>query len=336
MHSISRRGVVISAATAAAAFGLDKPIEFIGAANAQGAAGAKHPNGSPQALIDKGFVKFKIGDIEVTQIYDGTWEKPHDPGFIRNASVDETKTALVAAGMTDAHMPIPFTVTVAKIGNNTIMFDSGTGAQAAPTAGLIKTKDMLKTAGIDAASIKSILVTHFHPDHIFGLMEKDTNAQVFPNAEIIVPVGELAYWSDAAATAKLPEARQPLVKRIQATIATWKNVKQVEAGKDAVAGVRTLAMPGHTPGHAVYVMGSGSQQLIVSGDVSNVAALFVKNPGWHAVFDYEPAVAEASRKALFDRAVTDGAVITGYHWGLPGAGTLKKDGNGYALVPVAV
>jgi hypothetical protein len=27
-------------------------------------------------------------------------------------------------------------------------------------------------------------------------------------------------------------------------------------------------------------------------------------------------------------------VLTGYHWGMPGAGTIKKDGNGYALVPV--
>ena len=51
MHSISRRAFVISAATAGAAFGLDKPLEFIGPAFAQGG-GAE-------------ITKFKVGDIEV-------------------------------------------------------------------------------------------------------------------------------------------------------------------------------------------------------------------------------------------------------------------------------
>ena len=146
MHSISRRGLVISAATASAAFGLNGPLAILSPAEAQGsgsgAAGAKHANGSLMSLVDKGFVKFKVDDIEVTQMYDGTWEKAHDPTFIKNASVDDTKAGLTAAGATDAYVPIPFTVTAVKMGGRTIMFDSGTGAQGAPTAGLIKKNDM--------------------------------------------------------------------------------------------------------------------------------------------------------------------------------------------------
>lgn len=341
MQSISRRGMVISAATAAAAFGLNGPLAFLSPAGAQGSgsgSGAgpdRHANGSPRMLVDKGFAKFKVGDMEVTQLYDGTWEKAHDPGFVKNATVDQVKAKLTAAGATDAYVPIPFTVTVVKMGDKTVMFDSGTGGQAAPTAGLIKKNDMLKAAGIDGGSISSILVTHFHGDHIFGLMEKDTNAQVFPNAEIIVPAVEYAYWTDAGLMAKLPEARHALIKRIQATLPTWKNVKQVESGKDAVAGVRSIATPGHTPGHTAYQLGSGRQQLIVSADITNIPALFVTNPGWHPVFDTDAAQAEATRRAIFDQAVADGAIVTGYHWGMPGAGTIQKDGNGFALVPVS-
>ena len=47
-------------------------------------------------------------------------------------------------------------------------------------------------------------------------------------------------------------------------------------------------------------------------------------------------MAEEGRRKLYDQAMGDKSIITGYHWGLPGAGTLQKDGNGYALVPVAV
>jgi glyoxylase-like metal-dependent hydrolase (beta-lactamase superfamily II) len=325
MHSISRRGFVATAAAAGAAFGITKPIEIFAPANAQGADG----------LVAKGFAKFKVGDATVTTIYDGIWEKAHDPGFIKNASVDDTKAALKAAGQTDAHVPIPFTVTVVEIGGRTVMFDSGTGGGQAggPKAGLLA-KENLAKAGIDAAKIGTILVTHFHGDHISGLMAKDTNAQVFPNAEIIVPESEFNYWTPADLIAKLPEARQGLAKRIQATLPGWKNVKQVGDDKEIVPGIRTINTNGHTPGHTAYVVGSGAGQLIVSGDVSNIQALFVKNPGWQVAFDQDAALAEKSRRALFDRIVADKAVVTGYHWGMPGAGTLQKDGNGYALVPV--
>ena len=116
MHSISRRGFVISAAAAAATFGLDGPLEFIGPAFAQ----KPDPN-----LLEKGVVKFKVGDIEVIQMYDGTWEKAHDPGFVRNASLDDVKGALKAGGLTDAYVPVPFTVTAVRMGGNLVLFDSG-------------------------------------------------------------------------------------------------------------------------------------------------------------------------------------------------------------------
>lgn len=124
------------------------------------------------------------------------------------------------------------------------------------------------------------------------------------------------------------------MKRIQATLPTWKNVKQVESGKDAIPGVRAIETFGHTPGHTSFVMGSGRSQLIVLGDVANIPALFVKNPQWHAAFDTDANLAEKNRRKTFDRVVADKATVTGYHFGTPGAGSLKKDGKGYAYVPV--
>lgn len=318
MITSSRRDVVISGAAALAVFGTAARFTLVGSAHAQ-----KAP---------AGFAKFKVGDIEVTQISDGIWEKAHDPAFIKNASLEDTKGALKTAGLTDAFVPIPFTITIVKIGGKTIMFDSGTGAQVAPTAG--KFSENLKAAGIDPASISTIIVTHFHPDHIFGLMAKETNAPVYPNAEIILPAAEYAWWTDAGVFTKLPEARHGLAKRVQATFPTWKNIKRIEPDKEVTKGVRSISSYGHTPGHTSYVMSSGGKSLIVLADVSNIPALFMKNPGWHVQFDSDPVMAEANRRKMFDRAVADKAIVTGYHYGMPGAGTVAKDGNGFALVPV--
>lgn len=326
MTKLSRRTLVLSAAAAGAVFGLDKKIAFIGSAEAQ----KKAPS-----LLDKGFVKFKVGDIEVTQIYDGIWQKAHDPGFVKNASLDDVKAALTKAGSTAEHVPITFTVTVIKSKGKTLMFDSSTGGQLAPTAGLMMAKNMYK-AGVDPLKISTIAVTHFHADHISGMISKETNSRVFPDADIAVPSVEYKFWMDPATIGKLPEAARGNANRIQATFPKWKNMRQIEDGAEIIPGVRAVAMYGHTPGHTGYIVTSGKSQLIVSSDITNIPALFVRNPGWHAVFDADAQMAEATRRKVFDRAIADKALINGYHWGLPGVGKIKKDGNSYAFVPLAV
>jgi glyoxylase-like metal-dependent hydrolase (beta-lactamase superfamily II) len=275
------------------------------------------------------FVKYKVGSAEVTAIYDGIWEKPHDPGFIANASVDEVKAAMTKAGLPADFVSIPFTVLVIKTGGKIIMGDSCTGGQVQPTAGKLMTN--MKAAGIDPASIETILISHFHPDHIFGLMEKETNKPVYPNAEIIVSDVEYKFWTDPAVIDRLPEARKGLARRIQAVFPTWKNIRQVTGEPEVAPGIRFVSAPGHTPGHRAFHLASGSSELMISNDTAYVPALVVANPGWHGQYDQDANTAEASRRKLLDRAVADKLMICGYHFPFPGAGRIEKDGSGYAL-----
>ena len=45
---------------------------------------------------------------------------------------------------------------------------------------------------------------------------KDTNAQIFPEAEIIVPATELKWWTQSIES--IPEPRRGLAQRVQATL----------------------------------------------------------------------------------------------------------------------
>jgi len=328
VQSITRRNVVLSAAAAGTAFGLGKRLEIISPASAQQGGGASTLN--PKGLK---FHRFNVGDIEITQVFDGAVERDHNPTFVRNASIDDTKAALKAAGFPEEKVPNPYTVTFIKLGDRQIMFDSGNGA-ASNNGNTGYLAENAKAAGIDLTKLEVIIVTHFHPDHIFGLMTKD-NGQVYESKQIIVQEAELKYWADPAVIATLPEARQGLAKRIQATLPNWKNVQQAAPDKEVVPGVRAIATPGHTPGHTSYLVSSGNQQMLVLGDVTNIPAFNLRNPGWHLAVDQDAPMAEATRRKMFDRIVADKIIATGYHWGMPGAGTVAKDGNGYVLQAVS-
>ena len=316
MLDLSRRDFVVSTGLAAA-LGLNARL-VVSPAFAQ-----KTPDPA------RGFVTYKIGAAEVTALYDGIWEKPHDPAFIANASVEDVKAAMVKAGLPADFVSIPFTVVVVRNGGKTILCDSGTGGQVQPTAG--KMMANMKAAGIDPAQIDTILISHCHPDHIFGLMEKDSNKPVFPDAEIIISDVEYKFWTDPAVIDRLPEARKGLARRIQAVFPTWKNIRQVEGEADVAPGIRFVSAPGHTPGHRAFHLSSCLSQLMISNDTAYVPALVVANPGWRGQYDQDGATAEASRRKLLDRVIADKIMICGYHFPFPGGGTIAKDGTGYAL-----
>jgi glyoxylase-like metal-dependent hydrolase (beta-lactamase superfamily II) len=317
MLKLSRRDVIVSAAFAAA-LGLDKRLAFIGPAQAQ-----KTPD--PAA----GFHKYKVGSIEVTAIYDGIWEKPHDPAFIKNASVDDTKAALGKAGLTTEFVSIPLTVVVLKVGNRLIMIDSGSGGQWQPTAGKLAAN--MQAAGIDPGKIGTILISHFHPDHIFGLMQKGTNAPVFPNAELVVNATEYKWWTKPGRVEKLPEPRKPLGQRINSVFPGWKNFRLVEGEKEVAPGIRLVNTPGHTPGHAAVHVSSGNQQLMISNDTVYVPALLAPHPEWQGAYDQDGPLAVETRRKLVDRVIAEKMMICGAHFPFPGAGSFAKDGSGYAF-----
>lgn len=321
MINLSRRSVVTSAAVAAA-FGLTKPLAVFQSAYAE----------TPLEPTT-GFYKYKIGDIEVTAIYDGIWRKPHDPAFIKDVTIDQTKAALAKAGLTTEFVPIPLTVIVLKIGDRQIMVDAGSGV-GQWQANATNLPANMKAAGIDHNKTDTILISHFHPDHVWGLMEKGTNNAVYPNAELIVNSAEYNFWTEPGRVEKLPEGRRPAGKRIADVFPTWKNWKLVETGAEVAPGIHMLDAYGHTPGHSVFTVASGKDQLMVSNDIMYLPGLLAPHPEWQGAYDQDGPLAITTRRRIIDRVIADKMQICGAHFPFPGAGTFVKDGSAYAFTPV--
>ena len=210
----------------------------------------------------KGFVTYKVGSAEVTAVYDGIWEKPHDPSFISNASVDDVKAAMTKAGLPADFVSIPFTVAVIKVGgqDDTVrcQYRWPGAADGRPLHGQLQGGRLRSGQGRYDSRLPLPPRSHFR------LMEKETNKPIFSNSEIVISDIEYKFWTDPAVIDKLPEARKGLARRIQATFPTWKNVRQVAGEVEVAPGVRFVMAPGHTPGHRAFHLSSGSSQLMLS------------------------------------------------------------------------
>jgi len=323
MFEISRRDLVLGAAGAYAAFGLDKPIAFIDGAYAQ-------------QSVSQLFRKYKVGDIEVFSLIDGMRDVPLREGMVRNATVEQIRAALRTAGLPDTQSPVRFIVMALKLRDQLVLIDSGTGGHPIYGQGVGRLMESMAAAGLDPKAVKTILISHLHGDHIYGLMNNDTNEQVFPDAEIVVPASELSWWTrPEVGSMDLGPTRKGLAQRIRATVATWKNVRLFEGEPELLPGVRAVQAPGHSPGMVTHLVTSGGKQFLISADVAIFAPHISTNPEWQLAIDQDPQKAVETRRKIFDRAVADKLTISGTHWLMPNAGTFTKDGNGYAFTPEA-
>jgi glyoxylase-like metal-dependent hydrolase (beta-lactamase superfamily II) len=321
--TITRRTILASTALAAA------PI--VGPALAQTSPSAPAPAQGAASRQAPGFYRYKVGDIEVTAINDGFAQRPLE-GFVRNAELSQVQQAMQEAFLPGNALPITFNTLVLNNGGRLTLIDTGNGDMGAPTSG--RWMANFRAAGFDPAQVNTVVISHFHGDHINGLRLKDGTA-VFPNAEVMVPAAEWTFWMDDTRMNQAPEGMKGAfqgVRRVFGPIAN--NVKRYEMDKEVVPGLTAVAAPGHTPGHTVYMLSSGSGKLMIMSDTTNHPALFVRNPDWSAVFDMDADQARATRRRLLDMAASERAQVAFYHAPFPATGHIAKEGNGFRFVPV--
>ena len=293
------------------------------------AAFAAAPAAGQQAA---GLYRYKIGSYELTALYDGTWFRKIDDKFVKNASGAEVEKALTDSFLQPGIVPTSYTALLVNTGSKLVLLDTGTGGQLGPTTGYMARA--LAAAGVEPKAIDTIVISHFHPDHINGIKDKDGN-KVFASAEILVPAPEWAFWMDDAQMSAAPESMRTSflnVRRIFADIAG--EVKRFQPGAEVAPGITSIAAYGHTPGHTVFAVASGNQSMLVLGDTTHHPWLFARNPEWQGIFDTDGNMAAATRKRMLDRAAADKMLVQGYHFPFPASGYITRTAKGYDVVPV--
>jgi glyoxylase-like metal-dependent hydrolase (beta-lactamase superfamily II) len=296
-------------------------------------ASAAAPPASKQA---PGYYRYKVGTIEVTVVTDGANSSPLSDAYVANAPKDAVNTALAAGYMARDKVTHAYTPIVVNTGAKLVAIDTGLGLgmyqQSKGAVGQYHAN--LGAAGVDKNAVDVVIISHFHGDHINGLVGAE-NKPAFANAEVMVPAAEWDFWMDETNASRVPEVARGQFGNVKRVFGVLGNkVTRYEPGKELVTGITALATPGHTPGHTSHIVSSGSDKVLVQADVTaGVVSLFVRNPGWHFVFDTDKPLAEQTRRKLYDMAAAEKMLVQGYHFPFPSLGYVERDGAGYRLVP---
>jgi len=286
-----------------------------------------------------GYYRYKVGSYEVTVVTDGVNRSPLGENYVRNAPKEAVNRALASAHMETDKVTSPVTPIVVNTGTKLVVIDTGFGPrlykQSKGAVGQFHSN--LDAAGFDRNAVDAVIISHFHFDHISGLLTSDEKP-AFPNAEVMVPASEWKFWMDDGNMSGAPagSAAEANFNNVRRVFRSLNEVTHYVPGRELVSGITGIATPGHTLGHTSHIISSGPDRVIVQGDVtSSIGLLFVRNPGWHVMFGMDGPMAEQTRRKLYDMAAADQILVQEFHYPFPAVGYVQKDGSAYRWVPIS-
>lgn len=188
-------------------------------------------------------------------------------------------------------MPSSISAYLIKTNGKTILFDAGLGPSR--NGQLL---NELSKINVTPEQIDYVYITHFHGDHIGGMLNAD-GEKVFTNAEVYV--SRLEKESDLGKGEQAVKMFEKYGDKIHV----------FNFGDKLPEDVLAIDAVGHTPGHTAFQKGN----LLIIGDLMHALALQLKYPEYCPNFDGDKEKAIASRKRILEYAKTNGLTISGMH-----------------------
>jgi len=262
-----------------------------------------------------------LGKLEVITLQDGQIEL--NAGLLKGIEPADAKALL--GGKEIASTSINTFLVRTK--DQLVLVDTGTGGNGEGPTGHLQ--ERLNSAGIEPSQIDLVLITHFHFDHVGGLVNPD-GTRAFPKAIVRVSQAEHDYW--LGDPAKLPESIKGRIEGLKKALAPYQaagTYRPFGPSEEPAKGIRALAAGGHTVGHTVFAFGSGKDEVWCIGDLIHFGAIQFERPSAAVAFDTDSEKAIPARKDFFTRAAKQHVTLAAVHLAFPGLVHLEPKGEGF-------
>ena len=199
----------------------------------------------------------------------------------------------------DGPMPLTYYVWAAVSPERAVVIDLGFTVETGVRRGRVVERTPaqgLQLLGIDAATVRHVIVTHFHFDHVGNVAE-------FPNATFVVQDGEMAFWTGRYASRGIfrnlvePEDVVSLVRHNFDG-----RVHFVDGSEEIVPGITVHKVGGHAPGLQVVTVETARGLVVVASDAAHFYAnieedrpfsIVTNLPAMYDAFDTVRALADS-------------------------------------------
>ena len=213
--------------------------------------------------------RFKLGSFELTMLPDSdAFIDGPFPIIGANAAEADVQKLMVDNLLPPKSYQPGFTPMVVNTGKELVLFDTGNGAD-----GFVKRPDggwlaaQLAPAGFTPEQIDVVILSHGHIDHVGGIMEG--GKPLFSNARYVIAGVEYDHWTqEGIHTSELGKLMAD-VFRIN-VVPVRDRITFIEPGDDVVSGIRSLAAPGHTPGHLAFILESDGKTMLFWATVRTI------------------------------------------------------------------